>query len=166
MSEEPTDRRAIYVPREVAEAAALPEDLDSEVVSPHAVPDVARRRKAGIVYLIAAVVVAAAIVSLGLPHAMWITAVSVLVGIGVYHFVAGWRLRVREGVALEVAGGVVGFPVGHSSASLGFRGWRARPVWNVLVFSADEPPSQRALVRIDAVTGGVIDRYVEAVPEA
>jgi hypothetical protein len=37
-------------------------------------------------------------------------------------------------------------------------------VWNVLVFSADDPPSQRGLVRVDARTGEVIETYTEAVP--
>jgi hypothetical protein len=67
---------------------------------------------------------------------------------------------------LEVANRAVAFPVGHASASLGFTGWRARPVWNVLVFSADEPPSERGLVRIDGIDGHVVDSYVEEIPEA
>jgi hypothetical protein len=37
-------------------------------------------------------------------------------------------------------------------------------VWNVLVFSADEPPSRRGLVRIDAVDGHVVESYVEDSP--
>lgn len=166
MTEGPADRRAIYVPREVADAAAVPADLDSGVLAPYAVPDTGRRRKAGILYLIAAAVVAAAIVPLGLPLGMWLTTVALLVVIGGYHFAAGWRLRIRESGALDAANRTAGFPVGHSSASLGFKGWRARPVWNVLVFSADEPPSQRGLVRIDGISGVVVESYVEPVSEA
>lgn len=164
MSDGGDDRRAIFVPKDVADAAALPEDLDSAAVGPYAVPDVARRRKAGIVYLVSAALAAAAILVLDLPGAMWASAVAVLAAIGGYHFVAGWSLRVREAAALGLANRAVGFPVGHSSASLGFVGWRARPVWNVLMFSADEPPSQRALARIDAITGSVLETYVEDVP--
>ena len=44
-------------------------------------------------------------------------------------------------------------------------GWRSRPVWNVLVFSADEPPTERGLVRINAVNGEVEDVYVEGNPD-
>jgi hypothetical protein len=32
------------------------------------------------------------------------------------------------------------------------------------VFSADEPPSQRGLVRVDAIAGSVVDSYVEDIP--
>jgi hypothetical protein len=166
MNEEPDqpDRKAIYVPDDVAEAAGVPDDLDSEVVGPYAVPDTARRRRAGVVYFIAAAITALLMVT-GLPSLMWATAVGALVVVGGYHFVAGWRLRIREGKALEIANREVGFAVGHASASLGFTGWRARPVWNVLVFSADEPPSQRGLVRVDALTARVVDSYTESVAE-
>jgi hypothetical protein len=36
-------------------------------------------------------------------------------------------------------------------------------VWNVLVFSADDPPSQRGLVRVDAVDGRVVETYTEPI---
>jgi hypothetical protein len=49
---------------------------------------------------------------------------------------------------------------------LGFEGILARPVWNVLVFSADDPPSRRGLVRIDGRSGEVVETYDEAVQPA
>lgn len=162
--EDQPDRKAIYVPDDVAEAAGVPDDLDSEVVGPYAVPDTARRRRAGAVYFVAAGVTASLMFT-GLPSLMWATAVGVLVLVGGYHVIAGWRLRIREGKALEIANREVGFAVGHASANLGFTGWRAKPVWNVLVFSADEPPSRRGLVRVDALTAEVVDSYTEAVAE-
>jgi hypothetical protein len=163
--EDRRDWRAIEVPEEVAASAAIPEDLDSNVVGPYSVPDTSRRRRAGVVYLIGAGVAAALIIG-GLPTAMWWTAVVPLVLIGAYHLVAGWRLRVREGRALEAANREVEFPVGHASAALGFTGWRSRPVWNVLVFSADEPPTKRGLVRVDGIDAAIIESYVEDVPAA
>ncbi len=164
---EKADRWAIYVPDDVAEAAAVPDDLDSDVDDiDYGVPDTNRRRRAGTVYLAGAVGVGLLIAGGFLPQPMWWTATAVLVAVGIYHFIAGWSLTIREGQALEVANRAVAFPVGHASASLGFTGWRARPVWNVLVFSADEPPSERGLVRIDGIDGHVVDSYVEQVPEA
>jgi hypothetical protein len=158
------DRRSIEIPAEIAEAAAIPEDLDSNVVGEYHVPDTNRRRRAAVVYFVGACAVAALITLGVLPSAMLWTAVAVLVGVGAYHAVASWDLAIREGGALEIANRNVDFPVGHASASLGFVGWRARPVWNVLVFSADNPPSQRALVMVDGINGDVADSYVEPVP--
>lgn len=161
------DRRAIYVPDEVAEAAAVPDDLDSDVDElEYTMPDTNRRRRAGAVYLLGAVGVGVLIATDLLPQAMWWTAVAVLAGVGVYHFISGWNLAVLDREALEAANREVPFAVGHASASLGFSGWRARPVWNVLVFSADEPPSQRGLVLVDGIDGRVRDSYLDEIPEA
>jgi len=159
------NRRSIEIPAEVAATAAIPEDLDSNVVGEYHVPNTNRRRRAAFAYFIGAVAVAGLIPLGALPSAMLWTAVAVLVVVGGYHLVAGWNLAVREGEALEIANRTVAFAVGHASASLGFTGWRARPVWNVLVFSADEPPSERGLVRIDGIDGTVVDHYSEPVPE-
>jgi hypothetical protein len=154
--------QGIGVPEEVAEAVSLPDDLDADAVGEYYVPDVARRRQAGVAYLAGGGITALGI-ALGLPSGMWLM-VALLIGIGAFHFVAGWRLEVREWKALQVANQATGFPVGHASAQLNFDGWRSRPVWNVLVFSADDPPSQRGLVRVDGITADVVEQYTESVP--
>ncbi len=162
----PRDRRSrrIEIPGDVAAEVGVPDDLNSAVLAPYGVPDVARRRRAGLVYVAAALVTVLAIVA-GLPTGMWLLVGSLFV-IAAYHLVAGWHLVVREGEALEAANRATEFAVGHASAAVSFDGWRARPVWNVLVFSADDPPTMRALVRVDAIHGGVIEQYAEAVPPA
>ena len=95
---------------------------------------------------------------------MWLIGGS-MAAIGVYHFLAVFDLAVADTEALAIANQQTDFPVGHASASVGFEGWRARPVWNVLVFSADDPPTKRGLVRIDGVSGSVKDVLVEDNPE-
>lgn len=163
MSDRRPELPAIEVSAEVAAAAGMPEDLDANILGPYEVPDPARRRRAGVVYLVGAVVIACGI-AVGLPSGMWIMA-TILVAIGVYHIAAGHHLEVREVAALTAAGRASEYPIGHASAVLGFDGFLARPVWNVLVFSADEPPSRRGLVRIDGRTGDVIETYAEDVPD-
>jgi hypothetical protein len=163
MSDRRPELPAIEVSADVAAAAGMPEDLDANILGPYEVPDPARRRRAGVAYFVGAVVIAAGI-ALGLPPRMWIMA-AILVGIGVYHFAAGHHLEVREAAALTAANRASEYPVGHASAVLGFDGFLARPVWNVLVFSADEPPSRRGLVRVDGRTGDVIETYTENVPD-
>lgn len=163
-----TDRRPdlppIEVAADVAAAAGMPDDLDANLVGPYEVPDPARRRRAGLVYFVAAAVVAA-FSALGLPSGMW-TMVAILVAIGIYHIVAGHHLEVSDKAALTAANRATEFPVGHASAVLGFEGILARPVWNVLVFSADDPPSQRGLVRVDGQSGDILETYAEAVQPA
>jgi hypothetical protein len=160
--DEPQSRR-IEIPQEVAEAAEVPDDLQSLVLEPYAVPNTNQRRRAGWVYVVAAAIVVLGIV-LGLPSGMWLVVALFLVVAG-FHRLAGWDLKVMDGPALEIANRHAEFPAGHASAALNFQGWRARPIWNVLMFSADDPPTQRGLVRVDGITGEVIGSYVEDIDE-
>ena len=157
------ERYRIEIPADVAESEDVPDDLQSLVLEPYAVPEPARRRRAGHVYLVGAGLVALAIAA-GLPTGMWGMVVALAATAG-YHYVTAWPLSIRDADALEIANQSTGFAVGHASAAMNFEGWRAKPVWNVLVFSADDPPTERGLVRVDALTGDVIDTYVEPVPD-
>ena len=149
----------------------LPADLDvTAYVGPYTFPDIRRRRAPGLLYL----VVAAAC------FALWVTyrsddhilvnrgflAVAIGLGlVGAYHLVAAWPLAVRDGDALVAAVAAVGFPVGHASAQLGWRGLRSRPTWRILLYSAEDPPEQRGVVLVDAVDGRVLEHFVERNPE-
>ena len=155
------ERRRLEIPEDLAEAEAVPRDLDSAQQRPYTIPSTRRRRTAGFVYL-AGAAVGAVMVWVGFPLGV-LVASALLAVVGAWHLVAGWRIGVLDPEALDVANRELGFPVGHASAAVGFDGWRARPVWNVLVFSADEPPSRRGLVRVDAVDGRVIEKYEEEI---
>lgn len=142
----------------------LPEDLDvTAFVGPYTFPDIARRRIAGTLYLLVAVVCAGAW-ALGATSALLVATV-VLVLIAAYHFVAGWHLRVDQTEALARANRAVGMPVGHASAQLAWRGLRSRPTWRILVYSAESPPRTRGLVELDGVDGEILGSYTEENPE-
>lgn len=157
------DRHGIEISEEVARAAAVPEDLDASAAAAYAVPSTRRRRNAAVVLIIASGLTAATVPA-GLPAGMYVFAGLMAVA-AVWAWSAAWPLRVTAEEALAAANQATEFPVGHASATVGFEGWRARPVWNVLVFSADDPPSRRGLVRVDAVDGGIHGSYVEDNPE-
>ncbi len=145
-------------------ADELPEDLDvTAYVGPYVFPDIKRRRIAGTIYL----VVGASVlwVALATDNRGLLFGAILLAFIAGYHFVAGWPLRIDQTQALAVASRTVGFPVGHASAQLAWRGLRSRPAWRILVYSADEPPSVRGLVELDAVDGHVLGEYTEQNPE-
>jgi hypothetical protein len=84
---------------------------------------------------------------------------------GAYHLVAGWNLHVDERDALVAATREVGFPVGHASAQLGWRGLLSRPTWRILLYSAEAPPEKRGLVLVDGVDGVIVEHFVEENPE-
>ncbi|WKZ82781.1 MAG: hypothetical protein QY307_00570 [Acidimicrobiia bacterium] len=152
-------RHRIEIPEGVAASESVPRDLDAGAVGAYAIPDTRRRRRAGLVLLSGAALALAAPLA-GLPAGMAVAG-GVLLALGAWSIASAWPIRVLDPEALEIAGRRVGFPVGHSSAAVGFDGWLARPVWNILIFEASDPPSRRALVRVDAVDGRVVEEYVE-----
>lgn len=155
------DRSGIHVPRDVADAEGLPIDLDANVGEEFRVPSPSRRRIGAWVYLVgAAMVVVGALAGLG--SGLYWVAIG-LVALAAVHALAAWPLAVDEQQALRAAVRLVPFPVGHASAAVRFRGWRSRPVWHVVVYDATEPPANRALLRIDGVTGTEVgEPYLEA----
>lgn len=150
---------------------ALPEDLDiSEFVGPYVFPNNNRRRVPGYLYLVIAV---ACLAAWGLARGGdavlvndgFLAAGLALLAIGAYHLLAGWNLDVDERDALVAATERVGFPVGHASAQLGWRGLRSRPTWRILVYSAENPPVERGLVLVDGVDGEIVSWFTEDNPE-
>jgi len=138
-------------------------------VGPYAFPDVARRRIAAAVYLVVATACFAlwafradggVLVNVGL-----LAAAIALAAIGTYQLAAAWHLAVDDTAALVASVRRVGFPVGHASAQLGWRGLRSRPTWRILLYSAEDPPERRGLVLVDGVDGSVLGEYVEQNPE-
>jgi hypothetical protein len=85
--------------------------------------------------------------------------------IGLYSFVSGWNLEIDESDALVAATKQVGFPVGHASAQMGWRGLLSRPTWRILLYSAEDPPEKRGLVLVDGVDGSIVEWFVEDNPE-
>lgn len=148
-------REGIHIDRDVADAVAIEEELDSNVVGPYRFPDPVRRRIPGIIYALLALVV-------GLAFSPLVALIPL--ALGVWHLVGAWPLSVRQEQALSNAAAQVEFPIGHASAALAFHGWLGRPRWSVILYSATEPPDRRALVVIDAVSGEVLeDPYTEPI---
>ena len=114
----------------------LPADLDPYgYVGPYQFPDNSRRRITGAIYLAVAVGVVA-LVALAedsplLNGGVVVAAVGLAV-LGLYHLQAGWPLGVDEADALVVAIRCAGFPVGHASAQMAWRGLRSRPTCSYL----------------------------------
>jgi hypothetical protein len=150
---------------------ALPEDLDAAgYVGPYMFPNNNRRRIPAYLYWgISAITIAVWVVRHNeqavLVNTGVLVAAVVLALIGVYSFLSGWNLDVDESDALVAATRQVGFPVGHASAQMGWRGLLSRPTWRILLYSADDPPEKRGLVLVDGVDGSIVEWFVEDNPE-
>jgi hypothetical protein len=148
----------------------LPEELNAVgFVGPYLFPDNKRRRIPALMYLGTGVLL---LVLWAVDHhgAVLVNGGFLVAGIGAivfaaYHWAAGYPLAVLDLEALTAASREVGFPIGHASAQLGWRGVRSRPTWRILLYSADNPPTKRGLVLVDAVSGEVTQQLVEDNPE-
>ena len=150
----------------------LPSDLNvTAFVGPYKFPDNSRRRIPGLIYFVVA----------ALSFVLWVTqrdsdsalvsagflgAAILLALVGLFSLSSSWRMTVDEKLALVHATRAVGFAVGHASAQQVWRGFRSRPTWRVMCYSAQEPPLQRGLVLIDAVDARIVECLVEANPES
>jgi hypothetical protein len=138
----------------------LPAELDvTGFVGPYQFPNISRRRIAGTLYLVLAVACAAG--WLVTDNRGLLGAAVALGVIAAIHFVCAWNVAVDETEALVIATREVGFPVGHASAAMAWRGWRSRPEWRILVYSAEDPPAQRGIVQVNAVTGAVDGSFTQ-----
>ena len=149
----------------------LPEDLNAvDFVGPYLFPNNSKRRIPGVLYLIIAAGVLALWFTRGddpspLINGGLALAALGLVAVGLYHLQAGWDLAVDEQDALVEATRAVGFPVGHASAQMAWRGLRSRPTWRILLYSNESPPKQRGFVMVDGVDGEIVTQLVEDNPE-
>lgn len=148
----------------------LPEDLQPHLVDPeeYLFPNNDRRRIPGYLYLATAALLVVIVLAWGdsaYVNRGYLGAAAVLAAVGTYSIVSGWNLAVDERDALVAAVAAVGFPVGHASAQMGWRGLLSRPTWRLLLYSADEPPTKRAFVLVDGVDGSIVDAFSEDNPE-
>ena len=148
----------------------LPADLDTTaIVTPYLFPNNSRRRIPGVLYILVGIGCIVLNSTTGddavLVNRGVMVAGIALVVIGLYHLQAGWDLAFDEEHALQAATRRVGFPVGHASAQLGWRGFRSRPTWRILLYSNEASPEQRGLVLVDGIDGEIIDSYTETNPE-
>jgi len=149
----------------------LPDELDpSAFVGPYMFPNNNRRRVPAVLYVLIGLAGVIAWVVTRDSHPVLVNG-GLLAGgtglilFGLYSYQAGFNLEVDERDALVAATRTVGFPVGHASAQLGWRGLRSKPTWRILLYSNEEPPTKRGLVLVDGIRGDVLQHFVEDNPE-
>lgn len=148
----------------------LPEDLDVTALdTTYTIPNNSRRRIPAALYIVIGLGVAAMVLAddgaSPLLNSGMAVAGFVLAAFGVFGLVAGRALRVDETDALVAATAQVGFPVGHASAQMVWRGWSSRPVWRLLLYSSENPPARRGFVLVDGIDGSVVEWFSEENPE-
>jgi hypothetical protein len=146
----------------------LPEDLDiSRLAQLYEFPNNSKRRLPATLYL--AVGAICLLLGIGVDSPK-VNSGLVVFGVGLlafalYSYAVAVPTKVDEGEALVVSARVAGFTVGPASAQMIWRGWRSRPAWRILMYSAEPQPLRRAIVVVDGVDGSVLEQLVEDNPE-
>jgi hypothetical protein len=148
----------------------LPSDLDvSAFVGPYQFPDNSRRRIPGYLYLglsaLSLLIWLISDQSSGLVNYGFLVFAVALAAFAVFVLTSSWKMTINERDALVHASRAVDFAVGHASAQQVWRGIRSRPTWRVFCYSAQEPPTHRGLVLVDAVNGNIVECLVELNPD-
>ena len=149
----------------------LPEDLNAvDFVGPYLFPNNNRRRIPGVLYLLTGAACLAWWALQGDEPSSLVNGGLALGGgalilVGLYQLQGGWDLVVDEQDALVAATRSVGFPVGHASAQMAWRGLRSRPTWRILLYSNESPPKSRGFAMVDGIDGEVLTTLVEDNPE-
>ena len=138
----------------------LPQDLDiTKYVGPYQFPSPKKRKTAS--FSIAAVSLFCILLGFNSGNNSMIFGGIAFLVVAAIFFAAAWPLNVNDLKALTTAASQAPFSVGHASAQLCFTGWASKPRWRVVVFSTDEPPSQRGMVEIDAVSKEIVSTYFD-----
>lgn len=147
----------------------LPDELQPALaMGDYVFPNNSRRRIPAILYAVFAVGCAVVYFTVDDSPAVnggWLGAAVLLGAAAVYAWLSGANLDIDERDALVAATIDVGFPVGHASAQLSWRGPLCRPTWRVLLYSAESPPTKRGLLFVDGLDGHIVERIVEDNPE-
>ena len=139
---------------------SLPDYLDiTKYVVPYQFPTPRKRRTAALSILV--ISVACLVIGIYAKNTSMVFGGSFFIFVGAFFVICGWPLNVKDLDALTSTATQAPFSVGHASAQLSFTGWLSKPVWRVVVFSSDEPPSQRGLVEINAVSKEIISTYFD-----
>lgn len=158
-------------PEDTLPADTLPADIDATRANlEYTIPNNSRRRLSGAVYVFCGIVFGAVWLVLRsgdspLVNIGFLACGIALLALGAHHIWTGKDLLIDDKEALMLASDAVGFSVGHASAQLGWRCWLSKPTWKILLYSDEPQPAKRALVRLDGVSGAVVDMLEEDNPE-
>lgn len=148
----------------------LPEDLQPLLVDyeDYLFPNNNRRRVPGYLYMATSAILL--IIAILLNSSVFINVGTILASLclglfGAYSVFAGVDLKIDEREALQIAVPYFGHTVGHASAQMSWHSPLSQPVWRILLYSADDPPSYRGFVVVDATSGAVLDLISEENPE-
>jgi len=153
----------IEIDKDVAEKTLLPDDLNSLAVGSYVVPDPRKRKQYP--YVVIGVVLLSYITSLMIDFVSFIPVIIILSIVSLLLFVVNNKFKIQQQEVIERISNNIDHSIGYYSIALTFQFTLKHiltPVWTVIVYSHENPPSNKTIIEISAFSGRVItEPYTE-----
>jgi len=153
----------IEIDNDVAEETLLPDDLNSLAVGSYVVPDPSKRKQYP--YVVLGVVLLIYITSLMIDFVSFVPVIIILSIVSLLLFVVNNEFKIRQQEVIEKISNNIVHSIGYYSIALTFQFTLKQiltPVWTVIVYSHENPPSNKTIIEISAFSGRVItEPYTE-----
>jgi len=153
----------IEIDNDVAEETLLPDDLNSLAVGSYVVPDPSKRKQYP--YVVLGVVLLIYITSLMIDFVSFVPVIIILSIVSLLLFVVNNEFKIRQQEVIEKISNNIDHSIGYYSIALTFQFTLKQiltPVWTVIVYSHENPPSNKTIIEISAFSGRVItEPYTE-----
>jgi len=153
----------IEIDKDVAEETLLPDDLNSLAVGSYVVPDPSKRKQYP--YVVLGVVLLIYITSLMIDFVSFVPVIIILSIVSLLLFVVNNKFKIRQQEVIEKISNNIDHSIGYYSIALTFQFTLKQiltPVWTVIVYSHENPPSNKTIIEISAYSGRVItEPYTE-----
>jgi len=153
----------IEIDKDVAEETLLPDDLNSLAVGSYVVPDPSKRKQYP--YVVLGVVLLIYITSLMIDFVSFVPVIIILSIVSLLLFVVNNEFKIRQQEVIEKISNNIDHSIGYYSIALTFQFTLKQiltPVWTVIVYSHENPPSNKTIIEISAFSGRVItEPYTE-----
>jgi hypothetical protein len=153
----------IEIDKDVAKETLLPDDLNSLAVGSYVVPDPSKRKQYP--YVVLGVVLLIYITSLMIDFVSFVPVIIILSIVSLLLFVVNNKYKIRQQEVIEKISNSIDHSIGYYSIALTFQFTFKQiltPVWTVIVYSHENPPSNKTIIEISAYSGRVItEPYTE-----
>ena len=153
----------IEIDKDVAKETLLPDDLNSLAVGSYVVPDPSKRKQYP--YVVLGVVLLIYITSLMIDFVSFVPVIIILSIVSLLLFVVNNEFKIRQQEVIEKISNNIVHSIGYYSIALTFQFTLKQiltPVWTVIVYSHENPPSNKTIIEISAFSGRVItEPYTE-----
>lgn len=155
----------IDISQEDADKQIVPEDLNSLAVGSYIVPNPKRRKTFGVMLIITALI--SQVITSFYDWLNITVGVILVILIGIFILFIDNTINVKQSNVIENVVKHIPHSIGYYSIALTFQFMKKylflKPVWTVIVYDHNNPPTMKTIIEIDASTAELVsETYTES----